>query len=175
MRRLYFVAPDVASAQRLVDTLLLARVEERHIHVLAQEGVPMEDLPTASVMQTTDLAQGIEKGLAFGGASGVVAGLVAITFPPAGLVLGGGAVILATALAGAGVGALAGSLVALNVPNTHLREFEEALTQGRLVIMVDVPRERVDPICASLRTKHPEVVHTGRSEHGAQPVAHIPE
>ncbi|HET9023545.1 MAG TPA: DUF1269 domain-containing protein, partial [Burkholderiaceae bacterium] len=45
MRRIYFLLPDVASARAIVNELLLARIEERRIHVLAREGTPLEDLP----------------------------------------------------------------------------------------------------------------------------------
>ena len=34
-RRMYYVMPDIASARRIMDDLLLARIEERHIHCLA--------------------------------------------------------------------------------------------------------------------------------------------
>lgn len=51
MRRLYFLVPTVDSARKLNDELLLARVEERHIHVIAKEGTPMEDLPEAHMAQ----------------------------------------------------------------------------------------------------------------------------
>ena len=34
MRRIYFLAPSVASAKAIVNDLLLARIEERHIPVL---------------------------------------------------------------------------------------------------------------------------------------------
>ena len=37
-RRLYFIMPDLPSARRMMDDLLLARIEERHIHVLARRG-----------------------------------------------------------------------------------------------------------------------------------------
>lgn len=39
----------------IVDELLLARIEERHLHVVAREGTPMEDLPEARVAQSSDL------------------------------------------------------------------------------------------------------------------------
>jgi len=35
-RRLYFTVPDVASARRIRDELLLTRIEDGHIHVLAR-------------------------------------------------------------------------------------------------------------------------------------------
>lgn len=161
MKRLYFVLPDHDSAKQLVDDLLLARVVERHIHVIARDDVALEDLPCASVAQTSDFAQGIETGLAAGGVTGILAGLVAITFPPLGLALGGGAVLLTTTLLGAGIGAWTGSLVALNVPNTHLRAFEQALDQGKFLMLVDVPKDRLDEICDMVHEKHPEAVHGG--------------
>lgn len=162
MHRLYFVAPNVKTAQRVVHNLLLARVEERHIHVLAKEGVPLQDLPEASLAQKSDLTPAIERGLAYGGAAGMLAGVAAITLPPAGLVLGGGAILLATTLAGAGVGAWAGILRGLSIPNTDLARFEEALEEGRILLMVDVPKNRVETIQALMHKKHPEVRDEGR-------------
>lgn len=57
MRRIYFLAPDIAITKKIVDDLLLARVEERHIHVLAKRGTPLEDLPEASLLQKAILFQ----------------------------------------------------------------------------------------------------------------------
>lgn len=161
MKRLYFVAPDVASARKTVDELLLARVDQHHIHAIAKDGTPMEDLPTASFFQKTDLAHGVEQGLALGGASGLLAGLVAISLPGAGLILGGGAIMLATTLAGASIGAWSASLRALNIPNTHLAEFEQELDEGGILLMVDVPKDRVEEIRALINRTHTEVHDRG--------------
>jgi hypothetical protein len=92
VRRIYFLVPSVASAKAIVNAWLLARVEERHIHIVAREGTELEDLPEAGVAQRSDLIPAVEKGVAAGGISGLIAGALAVTFPPAGLVLGGGAV-----------------------------------------------------------------------------------
>ena len=40
-RRLYYVMPDLTSARRMMDDLLLARIEECHIHFLGKRGTPM--------------------------------------------------------------------------------------------------------------------------------------
>jgi hypothetical protein len=50
-RRLYFIMPDLMSARKMMDDLLLARVEERHIHFLAKRGTPMDGLHEASTLQ----------------------------------------------------------------------------------------------------------------------------
>jgi hypothetical protein len=155
MRRIYFLLPGVASARAIVDELLLARVEERHIHIVAREDTPLEDLPEAGVAQRSDLIPAIEKGLAAGGLSGLLAGALAVTFPPAGLVLGGGAVLGLTAF-GAGFGAWMASMVGIGLPSGRLQKFESAIQTGQLLMMIDVPRARIQEIEAVVRRHHPE-------------------
>lgn len=168
MRRLYLVAPNIESVKRTIDELLLARVDDRHIHVIAKEGIELEDLPEASFLQRTDFAHAVEQGLALGGATGALAGLVAISVPT-GLVLAGGAVLLATTLAGAGVGAWAASLRALNIPNTHLKQFEEDLKAGKILMMVDIPKDRVEEIRDRIHRTHREVKDQGQQPRIAFP------
>ena len=155
MRRLYFLVPTVASARMINDELLLARVEERHIHVIAKEGTEMEDLPEATLTQKSDVIPALERGIAIGGVGGVLAGVVAVTFPPAGLALGGGA-ILATGLAGVGLGSLMSTMIGLDVPNSRIEKFQDAIESGELLMRVDVPKNRVDEIDELVKKHHPE-------------------
>ena len=73
-RRLYFVLPDLPSARKTMDDLLLARIEERHIHFLARPGMPMDGLHECNVLQSTDLVHGAQTGLIAGAALGCVVG-----------------------------------------------------------------------------------------------------
>jgi hypothetical protein len=155
MRRLYFLVPSVESARTINDELLLARIEERHIHVIAKEGTPLEDLPEATLAQRSDLIPALERGAAIGGATGVLAGIIAVTVPPAGLVLGGGAV-LATGLAGVGVGALMSSMIGVDTANSRIQKFQDAIDKGELLMMVDVPKDRVEEIDELVKKHHPE-------------------
>lgn len=155
MRRIYFLLPTIEVARKVVDDLLLARIDEHHIHVIAKEGTPMEDLPEASLAQKSDVVPALERGIAVGGATGLLAGVVAVTFPPAGLVLGGGAV-LAIALAGTGFGAIMSTMIGVSVPNTRLKQFEDAVNKGEILMLVDVPKTQVDEIEAMVKQHHPE-------------------
>ncbi|HKK14952.1 MAG TPA: DUF1269 domain-containing protein [Gammaproteobacteria bacterium] len=155
MRRIYFLLPGVATAKNVVDELLLARVGIRHIHVIAKAGTALEDLPEASIAQTSDLIPGLERGLAAGGATGILAGIIAVTFPPAGLVLGGGAV-LATGLAGAGFGGLLSSMVGAGMHSSRLKRFQGAIEQGQILMLVDIPKQRVEEIEALVKKHHPD-------------------
>lgn len=160
MRRLYFLVPDLAAGRKVVDELLLARIEWKHIHVLARRGTPMENLPAASVWQRSDIIPAMERAIPFGGATGAVCGLVALALEPH-LVVAGGAVLLASSLTGAGVGAWLGGMVGLNIGSSRLKAFEDAIAAGELLVMVDVPRDRVEEITEIIRRTHPEATPEG--------------
>lgn|SRR5687768_14290576 len=156
MRRIYFLVPDIATTKRIVDELLLARIEERHIHVIAKRGTELEDIPEASLVQKSDFIPAVERGLAVGGSVGALAGLVAVALPPASTVIAGG-ILLGSALAGAGVGAWAGALIGVSTPNSRIKQFEEAIEAGQLLVLADVPKGRVDEIEARIREHLPKV------------------
>ncbi len=164
MHRLYFLMPDIKVTHALVNELLLSHVEERHIHVIAKEGTPMEDLPEASILQKSDFIPAIERGLTLGGVTGLLVGLVAMTFPPAGLVIGGGAVA-AIGVAGAGVGSWLGSMVGVSVPSTRLKQFEIAIKAGEILLLIDVKRDQVDKIEELVKKHHPEAEIKGTEPH----------
>ena len=159
-RRLYFMVPDVMSVRQIRDELLLARIEDGHIHVMAKDGVALADLHEASILQKTDLVHGAETGLAVGGGIGIIAGLVAVFFPPAGMDLQL-VTILLTALIGAAFGAWVASMVASAIPNSRLKSFESAIAAGHILMMVDVPSGRVDEIKALVASHHPEAMGSG--------------
>src|SRR3984893_7380683 len=155
MRRLYFLLPDTQSAKAIVNELLLERVEWRHIHVLAKQDVPLEHLLEATLAQRSDLLPALARGTAAGGVMGMLAGLVAMAFPPAGLTIAGGVVVLLT-LASAGFGAWTATMIGVDVPNTRLKRFEDAIEKGELLMMVDVRKDRVEEIEQLIKSHHPE-------------------
>ena len=164
MRRLYFMVPDIDTANKVVDELLLKRVDDHHIHVVAKEGTPMGDLPEANLLQKSDFIPAMERGLALGGITGVLAGIAAVTFPPAGLILGGGA-ILGTSLAGAGIGAWISGMIGMDVPNSQIEKFEAAIEKGEVLMMIDIPKTRVEEIEALIQQHHPDADMGGTEPH----------
>ena len=152
MRRLYFLIPSIDSAKTIVDELLLARIEQRHIHIAAADH---HALIEANLLQESDFVPAVERGLAIGGATGILAGVAAVALPGVGLALGGGA-ILGIGLAGAGLGAWASGMIGISAPSTRLTEFEEAIQKGSLLMMLDVPKTRVDEISELIKKHHPE-------------------
>ncbi len=162
-RRLYFLLPDVASARQMLDELLLARVEERHIHFLARRGALPDDLPEASPLQKTDIVHGALVGIVVGGACGAIAGAAFMAFPPGpALQL---VTVLITAIFGAAFGAWVSSMVGLSVPNSRLRRFAGDIERGAILMMVDVPMTRATDITARITARHPEIEAKGFEPH----------
>ena len=157
MRRLYFLLPNVDSAKTIVDELLLARIEERHIHIAAADHHALTDahLPEANLLQESDFIPAVERGVGIGGATGILAGIAAVALPGVGLALGGGA-ILGIGLAGAGLGAWVSGMIGISAPSSRLKEFETAIEKGSLLMMVDVPKAQVDDITKLVKQHHPE-------------------
>ncbi|MGW8311056.1 MAG: DUF1269 domain-containing protein [Thiogranum sp.] len=162
-RRIYFLLPNVGSARQVVNELLLARIDDHHIHVMAREGTTLGDLPQANLLQRSDFIHGVEIGLSVGGATGIVAGLIAVAFPPQGIVLGGWT-MLVMALAGALIGAWVAGMIGTDIPNSQLREFTTAVADGQILMMVDVPKSKVAHVTEMIRKHHPEA-----DMHGVEP------
>ncbi|MEN8216289.1 MAG: DUF1269 domain-containing protein [Pseudomonadota bacterium] len=155
-RKLYFMLPDVGHCKQLVAELQNAGMAERDIHVVARNDIPLEDLPKASVLQKTELTYGLELGAGVGGIAGMLGGVLAVTFPPAGVVLGGGAMIIATTLAGASFGTIVSVLIARDIPNHELQGFQTGIAQGQILLILDIPTPRLDEISQLIKTTHPE-------------------
>lgn len=159
-QRIYFLLPDLDTARSILNELLLARIEERHIHYMAKDGISLEGLHEASLLQKSDIAHGAEAGLLIGGVTGVLAGVMVLLFPLTGmspqLIT-----VLVTALVGAAFGAWVSSMVACAVPNSRLRAFQKGLDQGKILVMVDVPKGRVGEIHDLIEKRHPEATSGG--------------
>jgi hypothetical protein len=160
-RRLYFLLPDVDSARRTANDLLLARVEDRHMRFLARRGTDLGELHEASYIQKTDLMHGAGIGLALGGLAGLLLGLVIVTYPPEGthpqLVA-----VLVAAVVGAVLGAWMASMAAAAVPNSRLKQFQAEIDGGKVLLMVDVPHAQIAKIRELVLGRHPEAVPGGQ-------------
>jgi hypothetical protein len=157
---LYFLLPDLPSATQVVEDLLLARVEARHIHVLARRGIDIGDLPEASVFQKTDLVHGAQVGAVLGALAGVLLGVLLVAYPPGNVSLQLITVLIA-ALVGAGFGLWSASLAGASVPNSKLTQFQHWIDRGGLLLMVDVRFAKAEGVTEVVLRRHPEAVLGG--------------
>jgi hypothetical protein len=160
-RRLYFLLPDVDSARRTADDLLLARVEDRHMHFLARRGCDLAGLHEAGYLMKTDLLHGAGVGLGVGAMAGAAVGVMILFYPIEGT-QPHPLVFFIAVLVGAVLGAWMASMVGASVPNSKLRQFKGEIDAGKLLLMVDVPYDAVDDIRQAVIARHPEAVPAGQ-------------
>lgn len=161
-RRLYFLLPDVESARRTADDLLLARVDDRHMHFLARRGTDLGELREATFLHKSDLVHGAGTGLLLGVLGGVVLGCVLLLYPPEGT-RPGPVVLLVCAVLGGLLGAWMASMAGAAVPNSRLKAFDADIARGKVLLMLDVAYDRVDELREIVLARHPEAVAGGQA------------
>lgn len=160
-RRLYFVLPDVDSARRTADDLLLARVEDRHMHFLARRGTDLGELHPAGYLMKSDALHGAGVGLGLGVLGGLALG-AAIVFIPIEGTQPHPITLFVSALLGGALGMWVSSMVGASVPNSRLKRFEADIAAGKVLLMVDVPLGAVERIREIVLARHPEAVPAGQ-------------
>jgi len=155
-RRLFFLFPDEAHAQRVVDELAYRRIPKRRIHAIAL-GVELKTLPEATDRQKKDTAFRLENFLWRMNLTVFVLALLAFL---ATLVMGDLFWIIA-AVSVMLLTFFAGENFVVHVPDVHLTEFTDALSHGEVLLMVDVPRSRALEIDYFVRHSYPEAVTGG--------------
>lgn len=158
--RMYVTLPDVHSARRLANDLLLARIEDRHMHFLARRGTDLGELHEASYLHKTDTVHAAFVGLVIGAFLGTVIGAVIVNYPPGAIAIELVAVLVA-AIVGAGLGMWIASMVGLQVPNSRLRNFEPDIAAGKVLLMLDVPAGRYEEVREIIARTHPEAIDGG--------------
>lgn len=154
-RRLYFILPDVATARIVHNEFLLAKIPEKHMHVIARDDIDLTDLPEANLLQKSDLIHAIQLGIPTGGLVGIVLGALAIL---SNWIAPGyeGIAIMATVIAGVVIGTWSSTMVAVNVPNSRHKPFVKDIEKGKLLYIVDVPVLKVDEVNGMVSQHHPE-------------------
>ncbi len=156
-RRLFFVLPDETNAVQLTQDIEAAGVDHDHIHAIPGEGVKLSRLPAATPRQKNNIIGLIER-IIWG--ANLIVFFVALIALIDGLVRGSvfWSVVALLVMIAAVVG---GALFALRVPDVHLSEFRGALSHGDVLLMVDVPKSRVDDIEKVVQQRHPEATLGG--------------
>ena len=113
----------------MLDELLLARIEEKHILFWAKDGTLLPDVQETGFLHKTDVAHGMELGAVISTFTGLVIGILLTLFPLEGLPLPS-MTILSAAIGGALFGAWVSGMVAAAIPNSRLKAYQEDIEPG---------------------------------------------
>lgn len=165
-RRLYFMVETVPQARRLMQELLLARVDDEYISFYTKSRDMLGDLPRTNVAQRTYMMHGGLTGLFICAALGFLAGVFVVAIPnpwfPEWYVPASPATIITiTTVVGAVAGAIWTALVASALPNEMMSKFRRDIEKGHVLMIVKVPPERTEEIRDHIVKKHPEAIYLG--------------
>jgi len=62
---------------------------------------------------------------------------------------------------GAGMGAWLGGMIGMDAENIHVKKFEDAIQSGQMLVLLDIPKARVDEIVGLIKKLHPDVDFEG--------------
>ena len=156
-RRLYFLLPDREHTLAVVNELAMNGIQEEHMHALAEKPHLLDGLPNATTRQKHDAARRIEKLLWNGNL--VLFSLALASFIT--LIILQGLTLWLLACLTVMVATFMAGLGFTRVSNTHLDEFHDALTHGKILLMVDAPASGVATIEDRVHRHHPEAVIGG--------------
>ncbi|MDT8281927.1 MAG: hypothetical protein RQ982_03850 [Gammaproteobacteria bacterium] len=159
LRRLFFLFPDEAHAQGVVDQLLELNIEQRRMHAIAKGGIKLRTLPKATLRQKADTAYRIEWFLWRANLLLFLLAFLLLSF----MLMRADWFWAIVALSIMMATFFAGAFFTLNVPDVHLTEFTDALAHGEILLLVDVPVNRVAEIERIVHRQHPEAAPGGVS------------
>jgi len=161
--RCVFSTPDLATARAAMAAARQGGIPDDDISLIAREDIELQQIPDHLMTGRTDFYPAAARGVACGGGSGVLLGLIAMVVPPLGVTLAGATAI---ALAGAAVGCWTGALIGTDVPDSVHRKFKREIDDGRILVVLDASKERLTAACPAVLASgaqhlplhaHPEV------------------
>lgn len=164
MRRMYFLTQSTDGARRITDELLLDRIPESAIHVVTHTGELPDDLPEATSDQESDFFPALFKGFGLGALTGLAIGLLIAAMSLFGVsteMLLNTPYLALIVIFGGLMGAFGAAIVGVAVPNPLLERFNRELDNGRILVMANVPRDRVDELRARVQKAAPDAEYCG--------------
>ena len=122
-------------------------IAHEDVSLIARDDIELEAIPEERKVVDNDFYPAALRGVGIGGASGLLAGLVAVAIAPIGLTLAGAG---AMALVGAAMGAWASALAGSAVPDPVRRKFEDEIKDGRILLVLDGDDEALERVAPKL-------------------------
>lgn len=136
MKRFIYAFDTADAARDAIGMLRRRGVGEDKLSLVARSDIELEKVPSRYLDARTDFVPALGRGAAFGGITGLVAGLIAMAIPPLGITLSG-PVLLGFLAGGAAVGAWSSSMIGSSVPDEIRRKFDDEIKAGHSLVVVD--------------------------------------
>lgn len=133
-----FSTPDLDTARFVMAAARDAGIDDECILLVARSDIELEEIPSERQEADSDFVPAALRGAGYGGAAGLLAGLVAVVVAPIGLTLAGAG---AAALGGALLGGWASALMGSSLPDPVRRKFDDEIQAGKILVVIDASKE----------------------------------
>ena len=147
--KLKFLLPDIKTANQAVESLLLARVDNKNISFLAKPGTNLGQLQAVSTIESTNMVNDAERGIMFGAAIGLLIGLYMHYFQPwitSNMGVHWMLIVGITTIIGAVASAIGAAVFGVNLFNTDLDKYKDKIDNGAVLMIVSAPFQRTNEI-----------------------------
>lgn len=139
---------DLDMARAAMQAARGAGVTEDGLTLVARSDIELDAIPNDYKQADSDSTHAALKGVAAGGATGLLLGLAAVVLTPVGLTLAGAGI---AALAGAGIGGMASTIVGSALPDPVRQKFDEEIQAGRILLVIDADEATHAAVDAALQ------------------------
>lgn len=146
-----FSTPDLDTARAAMAAACEAGIDDECILLVARSDIELESIPNERQEADSDFIPAALRGAGYGGAAGLLAGLVAVVVAPIGLTLAGAG---AAAVGGALVGGWASALVGSSLADPVRRKFDDEIQAGKILMVIDASKQ-------ALTSAEPAIVRAG--------------
>jgi len=138
--RKVFKVTTMPVARQAIAAATAAGAGDDDVLLIARNDIEMDEIPPDRIDATTDMIPAALRGAVGGGVTGLLAGLVALAFPPIGMTIAGAGLLTA---AGGLVGTFSASLAGASLPNPIRQAFADEIAKGAILIVVDIDPENL--------------------------------
>ncbi len=131
-----FLTSDIDQAGRAVQAARARGTPDEDIHIVARSDIEVRRIHDRRKMADSDFIPGALRGIAIGGAIGLLVALLIMFTHGAGLLA-----LPLGALLGAAVGGLGASLMGAGIQDPVRRRFAGEIDQGRILVVIDEEEE----------------------------------
>lgn len=129
-----YSTPDLDVARAAMNAARGAGIGEDGLMLVARSDIELDAIPNDHKQADSDSTPAALKGVAAGGATGLLLGLAAVVMSPLGLTLAGAGI---AALAGASIGGMASTIFGSALPDPVRQKFDDEIKAGRILLVVD--------------------------------------
>lgn len=129
-----YSTPNLTTTAAAMAAARGAGIADTDLLLVARSDIELESIPDSRIQADTGMMPAALRGARYGGAAGLLAGLVAVAVPAVRITLAGAA---ALSFAGSMLGTWTSALMGSSLPDQIRVKFEDEIEAGNILLLVD--------------------------------------